>query len=137
MKCGTSATSTFLRQHSKLFDMGSGFHINILQFFLKFSTYWKPVGWVKPITLIDIMIEVKNFINHLCEANLDKFYLKRRRLIIKISRLVNRYNHVINANLNFRKISQNFGVRNACEAVLNRFIAKIDMFNMLSVNISV
>ena len=25
MKCGTSATSTFLRQHSKLFDMGSGF----------------------------------------------------------------------------------------------------------------
>ena len=110
-------------------------------FFIIFENFqsacWKPVGWVKPITLIDIMIEVKNFINHLCEANLDKFYLKRRRRIIKISRLVNRYNHVINANLNFRKISQNFGVRNACEAVLNRFIAKIDMFNMLSVNISV
>ena len=46
MKCGTSATSTFLRQHSKLFDMGSGFHIDIFNNFRKFSINMLKTGWL-------------------------------------------------------------------------------------------
>lgn len=96
MKCGTSATSTFLRQHSRLYDMGT-FKFNATALgcrcdFLEGTDKKYRLKKAKHTTLIVITIVVSSFMSNLRETiATGRFCLKRRLLITKTQRFLNAF----------------------------------------------